>query len=119
MLSAMGIKRGESDYRRRLGRVIVQLRGLNSMSQETLAAALERSEAAVSRWENGKATPTAFDLHRIAVLFELDRETLDLLLFPPEGPVSPVAERLAEAAARGVRKGLGRAGLGPTNGKAD
>lgn len=119
MLEAMGTRRGESDYQRRLGKVLVQLRGLNNMSAATLAERLERSEAAVSRWETGKAAPRAFDLHRIAVLFGLDRETLDLLIFPPNGPVSPVAERLAEAAARGVRRGLGHADRGPTNGKGD
>lgn len=122
MLEAMGTRRGESDYQRRLGKVLVQLRGLNNnMSAATLAERLERSEAGrpFLAGRQGKAAPRAFDLHRIAVLFGLDRETLDLLIFPPNGPVSPVAERLAEAAARGVRRGLGHADRGPTNGKGD
>src|SRR5690242_17488963 len=95
----------EADYRRRLGRVIVELRALEEMSQAELAEQLPRSEAAVSRWEGGKATPTAFDLRRLAEIFELPQGSLDLLIYPPAGRISPVAERLAAAVAAGARKG--------------
>lgn len=99
----------EAQYRRRLGGAIVQLRGLRGISQATLAEQVGRSEAAVSRWETGKATPTAFDVRRLAEIFELPMDSLDLLLFPPAGPVSPVAERLqsivAAAAGTGLRGG--------------
>lgn len=84
----------EQTYRHRLGATIVQLRAVHAMSQATLAEKVERSEAAVSRWETGKATPTAFDLRRMADVFGLDAAYADLLVFPPETPTSPVAARL-------------------------
>ncbi len=64
------------------------------MSQVHLAEALNRSEAAVSRWETGKATPSAFDLAELARIFGLRDDQLDLLLRPPKPPDGPVAERL-------------------------
>lgn len=87
--------RDERDYRRRLGKVIVDLRlAANKMSQAELAQEhLHRSEAALSRWENGKATPTAYDLHVIAKTFGLRTEDLHLLIFPP-AVYSPEMERL-------------------------
>ena len=101
----MAAANSEADYRRRLGHVIVELRGIAMMSQAELAELLPRSEAAVSRWEGGKATPTAYDLRRLAEIFELPADALDLLIFPPQGPISPVAERLAAAVGAGARKG--------------
>jgi transcriptional regulator with XRE-family HTH domain len=87
---------GEAEYRRLLGQALVELRrSAGRMSQADLAAALHRSEAAVSRWETGKAVPSAFDLRRIADAFGLEPADADLLLFPPEAPTSPVAARLA------------------------
>lgn len=108
----------EHTYRRRLGKVIVQLRALaNDMSQATLAANIHRSAAALSRWETGKATPTAFDLVEIARVFEIPKEDLDLLLTPPKGPVSPVAQRLAATAAAGARRGQADAVLRRADGR--
>jgi Predicted transcriptional regulators len=95
----------EVEYRRLLGPAIVQLRAIAGISQETLAERIGRSEAAVSRWETGKATPSAWDLREIARVAGLDDDQLDVLLRPPKGPVSPVAERLARANEAGARKG--------------
>lgn len=107
----------ERDYRRRLGLVIVQLRQLhNRMSAATLAERLNRSEAALSRWENGKVTPSAWDVRRLAEIFGLTDRQLELLVFPPEGPVSPVAQRLAAAAEEGSRRGRAAA-VGPREGR--
>lgn len=92
----------ERDYRRRLGKAIVQLRELAGVSQAWLAESVGRSEAAVSRWENGKSTPSAYDIRRLMEIFEAPA---DLLLDPPDVPVSPVAKLLEERAAAGVRKG--------------
>lgn len=94
-------------YRKNLGKALIQLRAINGQkSAAWLAEQVGRSEAAISRWETGKATPSSYDLRRIAEAFALRPEHFDLLLFPPEGPVSPVAERLAASAATGLRKGL-------------
>src|SRR4051812_22220501 len=90
-------KGDEGDYRRLLGAAIVQLRALRSISQAQLAEQIGRSEAAVSRWETGKATPTAWDLREIARVARLDDDQLDLLIRPPRGPISPVAQRLGRA----------------------
>lgn len=98
-------KRGEAEYRKLLGAAIVQLRALRGLSQAELAEAIERSEAAVSRWETGKATPTAWDLREIARVAKLEDDQLDLLIRPPKGPISPVAQRLAQAGAAGASAG--------------
>lgn len=68
----------EQSYRDRLGPTIIQLRAVHSMSQARLAELVERSEAAVSRWETAKATPSAFDLRRMADVFGLDASQADL-----------------------------------------
>jgi transcriptional regulator with XRE-family HTH domain len=68
---------------------------------------MNRSEAALSRWETGKATPTAYDIRQLAKHLSVPMDTLDLLLFPPSGPVSPVVARLRQASEEGARKGLG------------
>ncbi len=81
-------------YRVRLGSVIAQLRAVRGMSQAHLAESLNRSEAAVSRWEHGRGTPSAFDLAELARIFGLHDDQLDLLLRPPKPPDGPVAERL-------------------------
>lgn len=99
------IKSGELEYRRLLGAAVVQLRALGGISQAELAEQIGRSEAAVSRWETGKATPTAWDLREIARVVDLEDDQLDVLLRPPKGPISPVAERLARAVEGGARKG--------------
>lgn len=86
----------EQDYRRRLGPLVVDLRQAARMSQATLASLVERSEAALSRWENAKATPTAYDLVRIGEIFELTAGDYDLLIDPPEPRRSEAADRLAK-----------------------
>lgn len=82
----------EEAYQRMLGSAIVELRVLRGVSQAELAEALDRSEAAVSRWETGKVTPTAYDLRRLSEVLEVPAEWL---AFPPDWspPVSPLAER--------------------------
>jgi transcriptional regulator with XRE-family HTH domain len=95
----------EVEFRRLLGPAIVQLRAIAGISQAELAEKIGRSEAAVSRWETGKATPSAWDLREIARVMELDDDQLDVLLRPPKGPISPVAERLARAVEAGARRG--------------
>lgn len=96
-LSLDSVSNAEEEYRVRLGKAIVQLRALRNLSQAGLAERVHRSEAAVSRWETGKVTPSAFDLVQLA-------EALDapagLLLAPPELPLSPVAAMLREVAER-------------------
>lgn len=100
------VNRDEIEYRHRLAGVIVQLRMVRGFSQATLAEKLSRSEAALSRWETAKATPSAMDLRRMALAFDLSVDQLDLLIYPPEGPISPVAIRLAAAVEAGGRAGL-------------
>jgi len=100
----------EQDYRRLLGPAIVQLRAIAGMSQAELAEKINRSEAAVSRWETAKATPSAWDLREIARVVKLEDDQLDVLLRPPKGPISPVAERLARAVEAGARRGRARGG---------
>lgn len=99
------VRNEELDYRRRLGPAIVQLRSLAGLSQADLSELIGRSEAAVSRWETAKATPSAWDLREIARVTKLEDDQLDVLLRPPKGPISPVAERLARAGEAGARKG--------------
>ena len=101
-------------YRRRLGKAIVQLRAMRGISQEVLAERVGRSEAAVSRWETGKATPSAWDLR---MLCEVLDAPADVLAFPPELPVSPVAEELARRVEAGARRGQGPADDSPATGR--
>lgn len=96
----------EADFRARLARVIVELRALRGMSQATLAERVERSEAALSRWETGKATPSAYDLHRLAEALEVPVDAFEVLVNPPNQPLSPIVARVLDAVARGGRKGL-------------
>lgn len=109
---------GETSYLRHLGATIAEVRILSGMSQEQLAAKLNRSAAALSRWENGKVAPTAWDLRRLADILDVPA---DLLLYPPETPPSPVELRLQQAIRDGERSqqvrerrerrsGLGRGG---------
>lgn len=111
------VSSAERDYRRLLGPAIVQLRGIRGLTQADLAEAINRSEAAVSRWETGKATPTAWDLRELARVLRLEDDQLDVLLRPPNGPVSPVAERLARAVEAGARRGRAPGGRGGAGGQ--
>lgn len=94
----------EAQYRRRLGAAIVEVRGIRGVSQATLAELVHRSEAAISRWETGKATPSAYDIVNLCAALDAPP---DVFIYPPEAEVSPIARRLLEGAAGSVRKGLG------------
>jgi transcriptional regulator with XRE-family HTH domain len=109
---------GETNYLQRLGQTISEVRILAGLSQDQLATKLGRSAAALSRWENGKVAPSAWDLRRLADLLDVPA---DLLLYPPERPPSPVEIRLQQAVRDGAREqeirdrrvqrsGLGRGG---------
>lgn len=92
---------GETNYLQRLGQTIAEVRILAGLSQDQLASRLGRSAAALSRWENGKVAPTAWDLRRLADLLAVPA---DLLLYPPERPPSPVEIRLQQAVRDGLRE---------------
>lgn len=109
---------GEDTYLKHLGATIAECRILAGMSQEELAAKVHRSAAALSRWETGKVSPSAWDLRRLADILDVPA---DLLLYPPETPPSPVEIRLQQAIRDGTRSqeirdrrarrsGLGRGG---------
>lgn len=117
-VAGVASEEGETSYLEHLGRTIAEVRILSGMSQEQLATKLNRSAAALSRWENGKVAPTAWDLRRLADLLDVPA---DLLLYPPETPPSPVEVRLQQAVRDGTRSqeirerrerrsGLGRGG---------
>lgn len=125
------VSQEEQDYPKRIGRTIVTLRSMVGMSQATLAEQVDRSEAALSRWEGGKATPTAFDLRKIAeavtrVLIEepgasdLIQVLPSVLIYPPAIPsadpmveaVLNEAERLISEAAKRPRPEPDAAALG-------
>ena len=55
-----------------LNEQITQLRKQKRMSQEELAAALQISRQAVSKWENGISNPDTENLIRLAEIFEVD-----------------------------------------------
>ena len=93
---------GETDYQRRLGEVIVEVRVLRQMSQAELAVAIDRSEAALSRWETGKALPKAFDLRRIADALDMPAEWL---LYPPPELITYDRLAVARAVASGSEEG--------------
>lgn len=85
------------------------------LAQPKLAEAVGRSEAALSRWETGKATPSAFDLRRIATAFGMSEEGAYVLIYPP-AVYSPEMQRvfesihglLHEAAVSGAKEGVRR-----------
>lgn len=55
---------------------ISQLRKQKKMSQEELAAALNVSRQAVSKWENGQSNPDTANFVRLAEIFEVDVNNL-------------------------------------------
>jgi transcriptional regulator with XRE-family HTH domain len=55
---------------------ITQLRKQKKLSQEELAAALQVSRQAVSKWENGVSNPDTENLIRLAEIFEVDVNVL-------------------------------------------
>ena len=61
----------------KLSEKIIQLRKVNSWSQEDLAEKLDVSRQAISRWENGTALPDANNILQLSKLFNV---TADYLL---------------------------------------
>lgn len=61
----------------KLSEKIIQLRKVNSWSQEDLAEKLDVSRQAISRWENGTALPDANNIFQLSKLFNV---TADYLL---------------------------------------
>lgn len=59
-----------------LNEQITQLRKQKKLSQEELAAALQISRQAVSKWENGVSNPDTENLIRLAEIFEVDVNVL-------------------------------------------
>lgn len=98
----------EHIYQQRLGAALVEVRAIRGVSQAALAEGVSRSEAAISRWETGKATPSAYDVRRLCEFLDVPP---DVLIFPPEAAVSPIAKRLLESASAATRRGL-RGGAG-------
>ena len=64
-------------YRRRLGHAIAQIRDrARSMSQEDLADAMKVDKNTISRWENARTEPKAYDLSRLAEVLEVPGDWL-------------------------------------------
>ena len=61
----------------KLSEKIIQLRKVNSWSQEDLAEKMDVSRQAISRWENGTALPDSSNLLQLSKLFNV---TADYLL---------------------------------------
>ena len=61
----------------KLSEKIIQLRKVNSQSQEDLAEKMDVSRQAISRWENGTALPDSNNLLQLSKLFNV---TADYLL---------------------------------------
>ena len=59
-----------------LNEQITQFRKQKKLSQEELAAALQVSRQAVSKWENGVSNPDTENLIRLAEIFEVDVNVL-------------------------------------------
>jgi transcriptional regulator with XRE-family HTH domain len=64
--------------------VIVEIREKHGISQDEMASRLFVTRQAISRWENGKTTPTIDNLKAIAETFKVDAATL---LDLPETPI--------------------------------
>lgn len=73
-----------------LGNQIAQLRKQKRMSQEDLAAAMEVSRQAVSKWENGLCNPDTENLIRLAGILDVDISSLIGNDPPPEPLVCEV-----------------------------
>ena len=52
------------------------IRALKTIKQEYLAKILEVSQASVSRWETGKATPNLSTMQRLAEVLEVDLQII-------------------------------------------
>lgn len=58
----------------KLSEKIIQLRKVNSWSQEELAEKMEVSRQAISRWENGTALPDSNNLLQLSKLFNVSAD---------------------------------------------
>lgn len=67
---------------------LVKLRQKNKLSQEDLANQLYISRQAVSKWENGSATP---DLDKLIQLTQIFDVSMDELIFAQHLPQTPSA----------------------------
>ena len=72
---------------------ITQLRKQKKLSQEELAAALQVSRQAVSKWENGVSNPDTENLIRLAEIFEVD---VNVLIGSQENQKSTQEEKVPE-----------------------
>lgn len=100
------------DYKRRLGFTLSRLRTAldPALTQERVAEALGVDAETVGRWERGDREPKAYDLHRLATLYQAPPEWL----LAPSDSLSEVDARLAwlrreaaEAAQRAVEAEIG------------
>lgn len=76
-----------------LGKRITELRKQNEMSQEALAAAMEVSRQAVSKWETGRCEPDTENLIRLAEILGTDVPALlgaSVQEAPPKKKRNPV-----------------------------
>lgn len=86
----------DAAFRSRLGRAIARTRSLRGLTQAQLARRIGRSEAAISRWEQGHSPPDAFDVHRLCVALNAPAE---LFIHPPALEADPV-ERILRRGGR-------------------
>ena len=60
----------------KFGDNLAYLRKLNRLSQQDVAQLVNKSDATISFWENGKREPTVQDVYILSVYFRVDIETL-------------------------------------------
>lgn len=98
------VSKSEAQYLKRLGEVIVEVRVLLGITQADLAVLVDRSEAALSRWETGKASPSAVDLWRLWQRLPVPSRWL---VDPPESQVTRAdleIERVSEESMGDARR---------------
>lgn len=59
-----------------LGEKLLELRKKNGLSQELLAKEVGVSRQTVSRWENGKARPTAICIRKLSDIYKMEPEEI-------------------------------------------
>lgn len=79
--SVAAVEAAETTFKRTLGATILELRANHGLSQRALAQELSESGAAVSeakvlRWEAGEHAPDAWEVNRLAALFDVDPSDL-------------------------------------------
>lgn len=75
--SVTGVETAEMVFKRTLGATILELRASHGLSQQALAQELTDSGAIVSeskvlRWEAGDNVPDAWEINRLASLFDVE-----------------------------------------------